>query len=139
MPASETISIIQNLADVIGLPALAIETGFLLIFMILILLVVFFVRAILRIREETIKFSAGVGYIANLLKTGIDKRKIAQGYYDFRVEEWKDDTRNVVLAMLQKGMSDNEIMEEIDVSQAYINKVRKWAINEGILFKKVLK
>ena len=105
----------------------------------LILLVVFFVRAILRIREETIKFSTGVGYIANLIKTGIDKRKIAQGYYDFRVEEWKDDTRNVVLAMLQKGMSDNEIMEEIDVSQAYVNKIRKRAINEGLLFKKVVK
>jgi hypothetical protein len=52
MPTSETISIIQNLADVIGLPPLAIETGFLLLFMILILLIVLFVRAILRIKEE---------------------------------------------------------------------------------------
>jgi hypothetical protein len=41
--------------------------------------------------------------------------------------------------MLQQGMSDNEIMDDIDVSQAYVNKIRKRAIHEGVLFKKVVK
>ena len=139
MPESETISIIQDLTEITGLPTLVIETGFLLILMALILLAVLFVKTILRIKRETIKFSAGAGYIAHLLKIGINKRKIAQGYYDFRVEEWKEDTRYVVLAMLQQGLSDSEITDSIDVSQAYINKIRRWAINEGILFKKVVK
>ena len=139
MSASETTSFIQDLAEITGLPPLAIETGFLLIFIILILIVVLFVQAILRIKKETVKFSAGVGYIAHLLKIGIDKRKIEQGYYDFREEEWKDDTRFLVVAMLQQGLSDKEITDAIDVSQAYINKIRKWAMDEGILFKRVLK
>lgn len=139
MPASEPTAIIQDLAEITGLPTLAIETSLILILITLILIIVLFVQAALRIKKETVKFSAGVSYVAHLLKVGINKRKIAQGYYDFRVEEWKDDTRYVVLAMLQKGLSDNEITDAIDVSQAYINKIRKWAINEGILFKRVLK
>ena len=139
MPAFETTSIIQDLAEITGMSTLAIEIGFLLILTTLILAAVLVVEAILRIKKEMVKFSLGVGYIAHLLKIGIDKQKISQGYFDFRVEEWKEDTRFVVLAMLQQGMSDNEIDNVMDVSQAYINKIRRWAMNEGILFKKVLK
>lgn len=139
MSAPETTNIIQDLAEVTGLPTLAIEAGFLLILMILILVVVLVVEAIWRIKKEMVKFNLGVGYISLLLKIGIDKRKISLGEFDFRVDEWKDDTKFVVLAMLQKGLSDNEITNVVDVSRAYIKQTRKWAINEGILFKKVLR
>ena len=139
MSASETTSIIQDLAEITGLPTLAIETGFLFILMTLILFAVLVAQAILRIKKEMVKFSSGVGSIAYLLKIGIDKRKISQGYFDFRVEEWREDTRYVILALLQQGMSDDEISKAMDVSKAYINKVRRWAMDEGILFKKVLK
>jgi hypothetical protein len=122
-----------------GLPLTAIEIGIaiLLTATFLTLLVAFL--TIFGIRKEIIKLNLGVGYLQRLLTVAADKRRISLGYYDFRVDEWKEDTKFVVLAMLQKGVSDNEIPNVIDVSQAYINQIRRWAINEGILFKKVLK
>ena len=124
MSSFEITTIIQDLSELTGLSSLAIEIGFLLILTALVLAVVFVIEAIFRIKKEMVKLSSGAGYIAHLLKVGADKRKVSQGYFDFRVEEWKEDTRFVVLALLQKGMSDNEICNAMD---------------EGKLFKRMLK
>ncbi len=122
-----------------GLPFSAIEVGIAILLTAFVLTLLVAVLSILGIRKEIIKLNLGVGYLQRLLTVTADKRRISLGYYDFRVDEWKEDTKFVVLAMLQQGVSDNEITNVIDVSQAYINQIRRWAINEGLLFKKVLK
>jgi hypothetical protein len=121
------------------LPLLAIEVGIVILLTAFVLTLLGAVLTILRIRKEIIKLNLGVGYLQRLLTVVADKRRISLGYYEFRVDEWKEDTKYVVLAMLQQGVSDHEITNVVDVSQAYINQIRRWAINEGLLFKKVLK
>ena len=122
-----------------GLPFSAIEVGIAILLTASVLTLLVAVLSILGIRKEIIKLNLGVGYLQRLLTVAADKRRISLGYYDFRVDEWKEDTKFVVLAMLQQGLSDHEITNAVDVSQAYINQIRRWAINEGLLFKKVLK
>jgi hypothetical protein len=111
-----------------GLPAIAVEVGFLLLLTALLLVLILMVLAILRVRKEAIRMNYTATYIAGLLNQGqrnIQAGKIAQGYYDFKPDEWREDSKFIVLEMLQQGKSDNEIMNEIDVSPAYINKVRR--------------
>ena len=139
MSSFEITTIIQELSRITGLSTLAIEIGFLLILTTLVLAAVFVLEAFFRIKKEMVKLSSGVGYIAHLLKIGIDKRKISQDHFDFRVEEWKEDTRFLVVAMLQQDFTDNEICNAMDVSKEYINEVRRWAMKKGILFKRVPK
>ena len=136
MSTSDTISIIQDIAEITGLSTLAVETGLLLLITFLFLVVLFVVVALLRIRKEMIKFNLGAGHLARLLTMATDKRKVSLGYFDFRVDEWKEDTKFIVLEMMQQGKSNEEITKVIDVSPAYINEVRKWALKKGILFKK---
>ena len=122
-----------------GLPLSAIEVGIVILLTAFVLTLLGAVLTILRIRKETIKLNLGVGTLQRLLTIIADKHRIPLGYYEFRVDEWKEDTKYVVLAMLQQGVSDDEITNVVDVSQAYINQIRRWAINKGLLFKKVLK
>ena len=122
-----------------GLPLSAIEVGIAILITAIGLTLFIAFWSILGIRKEVIKLNSGVGYLKQLLTVVSDKRRISLGYYEFRVDEWKEDTKYVVLAMLQKGVSDDEITNVVDVSQAYINQIRRWAINKGILVKKVLK
>lgn len=124
---SESTTIIHKIAVSIGLPTIAVEVGFLVLLTALLLVFILVVLTILRVRKETIRMNYTVTYIARLLNQGhrnIQASKIAQGYYDFKPDEWREDSKFIVLEMLQQGKSDNEIMKEIDVSPAYINKVR---------------
>ena len=124
---SESATVFNKIAVAIGLPSIAVEAGFLLLLTALLLILILVMLAILRVRKETIRLNYTATYIARLLNQeykNIQARKIAQGYYDFKPDEWREDSKFIVLEMLQQGKSDNEIMKEIDVSPAYINKVR---------------
>jgi hypothetical protein len=125
---SETTTIFQKIADSMGLPALAVEVGFLLLLTALLLLLILVVLAIFRVRKEAIRMNYTATYIARLLnqrQKNIQAGKIAQGYYDFKPDEWREDSKFIVLELLQQGKSENEIMKEIDVSPAYINNVKR--------------
>ena len=85
-----------------------------------------------------IKLNRSAEYIAALLTKGYKnfvKDKIAQGYYEFKPEEWKDDTREKVLYMLQDGKSYNEIVEKLDVTKSYISEIELWGKKEGFLIR----
>jgi hypothetical protein len=125
---SETTTIFQKIAVSIGLPSIAVEVGSLLLLTALLLVFISVVLAILRVRKEMVKMNYTATYIARLLSKGyknLQTTKIAQGYYDFKPDEWREDSKFIIFEMLQQGKSDNEIMEKIDVSPAYINKIRK--------------
>ena len=125
---SQATTIFQKIAVSIGLPSIAVEAGFLLLLTAFLLVFILVVLAILRVRKEAIRMNYTITYIAGLLNQGhrnIQARKIAQGYYDFKPDEWREDSKFIVLEMLQQGKSDNEIMKEIDVSPAYINSVKR--------------
>ncbi len=120
---------IQKIADFTGLPSLAIETGFLLFLTFLIVIVVFLVLAIFRIKNEMIKVGYTINYIARLLERGYKTRKLYKVHYDLETEE-------IVLEMLQQGKSYNEIMQAIPVSQEYVNIIESLATEKGLLPKK---
>ena len=128
--------IFQEIAESIGLPQLAIEVGFLLLLIALILIIVLVVEAMIKIRKETIKFRLGADHIASLLIRGIEEFKLNSGVYDFNPGEWRDDAEDKVLRMLQEGKTHDEIKANLEVSETYIKGVRKWAFDEGSLFKK---
>ena len=94
---------IQKIVDFTGLPSLFIETGFLLLMTFLIIIVVFLVLAIFRIKNEMIKMGYTINYIARLLERGYKTRKLYKVNYDLQTEE-------IVLEMLQQGKSYKEIM-----------------------------
>ena len=129
----ETTNIFQKIAMSTGLPSLAVETGLLLIVMLLISVVILVVLAILKIRKEMVKMSKTTNYIANLLRRGAANRKISMGYYEFKPDEWMEGTRHLVVEMLQQGKSYNEILKKVDVTKAYINDVELWAKKEGFI------
>ena len=132
---SETTAIFEKIAVSMGLPTIAVEVAFLLFLIALLLVFILVVLAILRVRKEAIKMNYTATYIAGLLNQGhknIQAGKIAQGYYDFKPDEWREDSKFIILELLQQGKSDNEIMNEIDVSPAYISKVRRQATSRGI-------
>jgi hypothetical protein len=156
MTGSETTDVFEKIAISIGLPSLAVEVGFLLFVIILILVVILVVLAMLRIKKEMIKFDIGVHYIARLLTKGADELKIAQGYYDFNVDEWqngfartkdvsglyeetvkpnerREDTKYMILEMLLEGKSYDEIIKKVDVTRDYISKIKLWAKKEGFI------
>ena len=136
MQALENINIIRDIADLFGLPPLAVEVGFLLILTALILIVVLVLEAIVNIRKEMIKFSSGANYIANILTMGIKEYKLTAGVFDFNPGEWREDTDELVLRMLQEGKTDDEIKANLEVSEPFIEEVRREAYYDGSLFKK---
>jgi len=136
MEELENTIIFQEIAESIGLPPLAIEVGFLLLLTALILIIVLVVEAIFKIRKEIIKFRLGADHIASLLTRGIEEFKLNSGVYDFNPGEWRDDTEDKVLRMLQEGKTHDEIKSNLEVSETYIKGVRKWAITNGSLLKK---
>jgi hypothetical protein len=117
---------IQKIVDFTGLPSLFIETGFLLLLTFLIIIVVFLVMAIFRIKNEMIKMGYTINYIARLLERGYKTRKLYKVNYDLQTEE-------IVLEMLQQGKSDKEIMQAIPVSKEYIDIIASVATEKGLL------
>jgi hypothetical protein len=129
----ETTNIFQKIAMSTGLPSLAVEVGFLLVAMFLILIVILVVLVLLRVSNEMVRMRKTANYIAGLLTRGAADRKISTGYYDFKPDEWKEGTRRLVVEMLQQGKPYNEILKKVDVSKAYIGEVELWAKMEGLI------
>jgi hypothetical protein len=120
---------IHKIAEFAGLSPLVIETGFLLFLTLLIVVVVFLVLAILRIKNEMIKMSYTTNYIARLLERGYKDRKLYKVKYD-------PETENTVLEMLQLGRTHDEIRRTIPVSIEYIEIIESAAIAKGLLAQK---
>ena len=129
----EPTNIFQKIAMSTGLPSLAVEVGFLLVAMLLILVAILVVSAILKIRKEIVRMSKTANYIAGLITRGAADRKISMGYYEFKPDEWMEGTRHLVVEMLQQGKSYNEILKKVDVTKAYISDVELWAKKEGFI------
>jgi len=120
---------IQKITDFTGLPSLVIETGFLLFLTFLIVIVIFLVLAIFRIKNEMIKMGYSINYIARILERGYKTRKLYKVNYDLETEE-------IVLKMLQQGKSYKEIMQAIPVSKEYVDIIESLATEKGLLPKK---
>ena len=128
--------LIGEIAELFGLPSLAIEAILLMILTTFIVIFVFIFEAIIRIKKEMIKFSLGANYIASLLTRGANEYKQKSGVFDFHSGEWQDDIEEKILMMLHEGKSIDEIRSQLQVSESFINEVRKWAYDEGTLFTK---
>ena len=118
--------VIQKIEELTGLPSLVIETGFLLLLTFLIVIVVFLVLAIFRIKNETIKMSYTINYIARLLERGYKDRKLHKVNYDLESEI-------LVLELLQQGESTNEIMKKVRVSKEFVGLIESVAMEKGLL------
>ena len=66
-------TIIDKIAASTGLPSLAVEAGFLVIAISMVLVMIFIVLAIIRIRKEMIKANAALSYITRLLTKGFER------------------------------------------------------------------
>ncbi len=124
-------TISQKIAATIGLPPVVIEVGFLVLATAFILSVVLVTGAVIRIAREMIRFNRGVDYVTKMLAREVEEAKIDSGQFDFNPGEWREDTREKVLAMLQEGKTHAEIMSTLEVSESYIRGVRRWAFEEG--------
>ena len=129
--------IFQKIAESRGLPPLAIEVGFLLLVAAFILSVVLVTGAVIRIAKEMIKFNIGVDYVSSMLTREVEEAKIESGQFDFNPGEWREDTREKVLKMLQDGKTHAEIISKLEVSESYIKGVTRWAFEAGSLFNKI--
>ena len=122
-------SIIQTFSEFTGLPPLVVETLFLLLLAIIFTVVVFMVRAILRIRYEMIKMNYTISYIARLLERGYKNRRLYKANIDRESEA-------IVFEMLQEGKSYDEILKEVRVSKEFVEVIEEVATKKGLLPKK---
>ena len=122
-------SIIQTFSEFTGLPPLVVETLFLLLLAIIFTVVVFMVRAILRIRYEMIKMNYTISYIARLLERGYKNRRLYKANIDRESEA-------IVFEMLQEGKSYDEILKEVRVSKEFVEIIEEVATKKGLLPKK---
>ena len=120
---------IHKIAELTNLSPLVIETGLLLFLTFCIVVVVFLVLAVFRIKNEMIKMSYTINYIARLLERGYKTRKLYKVSYD-------PETEDIVLEMLQLGMSYNQIRKTIPVSKEYVEIIESVATEKGLLAKK---
>ena len=120
---------IHKIVELTNLSPLVIETGFLLFLTFCIVVVVFLVLAVLRIKNEMIKMGYTINYIARLLERGYKIRKLYKVNYDLETED-------IVLEMLQQGKSHNEIRKTIPVSKEYVEVIESVATKKGLLAKK---
>ena len=120
---------IHKIAELTNLSPLVIETGLLLFLTFCIVVVVFLVLAVFRIKNEMIKMSYTINYIARLLERGYKSRKLYKVTYD-------QETEDIVLEMLQLGMSYNQIRKTIPVSKEYVEVIESVATKKGLLAKK---
>ena len=97
MTVPVTASVFEKIAAATGLPQIAVELGFIILALVLILITIMMVLSILRIRKEIISLNYRIGYIARLLKREIEeaafetqpaKKKAAEEKETYK-EEWK--------------------------------------------------
>ncbi len=120
---------IHKLAEFTGLPLFAVEAGFLLILTLIFVILALLVLAIFRIKNEIIKISYTTNYITRLLERGYKERKLYKVNYDLKTEQ-------NILDMLQAGISCQEIIKQIYVSEEYVEMIEQLAEEEGLLAKK---
>ena len=120
---------IHRIVELVGLPPLAVEAGFLLLLTIIFVIVVLLVLAIFRIKNEIIKISYTTNYITRLIERGYKDRKLYKVNYDFKTEQ-------MILDLLQEGKSHDEIIKNIYVSEEYAEMIKVLAEEEGLLPKK---
>jgi len=121
---------IHKIAELTGLPLLAVEAGFLLLLTIIFVIVILLVLAIFRIKNEIIKISYTTNYMTRLIERGYKDRKLYKVNYDFKTEQ-------MILDMLQEGRSYEDIIKNIYVSEEYAEMIKGLAEEEGLLPKKM--
>jgi len=97
MTVPVTASVFEKIAAATGLPQIAVEIGFIILALVLILITIMMVLSILRIRKEIISLNYRIGYIARLLKREIEEsafetqtaRKKETEEKETYKEEWK--------------------------------------------------
>ena len=72
MPTSETITVFQKIASATGWSPLAVEIGFVVLFTSIIIVIIYVVLAISRIRKEIINLNLAVRYLVRMLKQEIE-------------------------------------------------------------------
>jgi hypothetical protein len=136
MMALTIADIVQKIAEFTGLPSLVVEVGFLLLMTAFILIFALIVLAILKSARTLSQMNRTASYIAGLLSRRHKEIQASEGKFDFRADEWQDETKYIVLEMLKKGKSYNEIKERVDVSRGYVGLIERVATKKGLLLKK---
>jgi len=112
---------------------IAMLTGLLLLLIILFLIIALVLEAIFRIRKEMIQLNVTANDIVHVLKQGYEELKPAQGQCNFKAAQWREDSREIVIKMLQEGKSYDEITIRLNVTKPYISRIERWAKKEGFL------
>lgn len=128
--------IVQKIAGFIGIPPLVVEVGFLLLMTTCLFVFILIVLAILKSAKTLSQMNHTAGYIAGLLTRRYKEIKASEEQHGFRAGEWQDETKYIVLEMLKKGQSYNEIKKRVDVSRAYVDLIKRVATKKGVLLKK---
>jgi Sec-independent protein translocase protein TatA len=72
MPTSETITVFQRIATATGLSPLEVEIGSVVLFALIIVVIIYVVLAISKIRKEIINLNLAVRYLVRMLKQEIE-------------------------------------------------------------------
>ena len=122
-------AVIQSISEFAGLPPLVIEVVFLLLLTFVITIIILFVLAIFRIKNELINMNYTINYITRFLERGYKNRKLYKVNYDRESED-------IVFEMLRKGISHEEILKNVRVSKDFIEIIEEVATEKGLLPKK---
>jgi Sec-independent protein translocase protein TatA len=87
MPTSETITIFQKIATATGLSPLEVEIGLVVLFALIIVVIIYVVLAISRIKKEIINLNLAVRYLVRLLKQEIEEASIDRKKVSEKTEE----------------------------------------------------
>ena len=123
----------QKITEYSGIPSLAVEIAMFALIAFIIVIIALVVLAIFRMKTEIIKVSYATSYIARSLDRIYKDLNLLKEHYDFRPGEWREDTKYIVLELLQQGKSYNEIIKEVNVSQAYIDLIERLEKEKGAL------
>jgi len=87
MPTSETITVFQKLTAATGLSPGEVEIGLVILFALLIIVIIYVVLAISRIRKEIINLNFAVRYLVRMLKQEIEGAAIDRERASEKTEE----------------------------------------------------
>ncbi len=72
-------------------------------------------------------------YLKLLADTEFKLIQDESGHYVWSTSNVKGVHKREVLNMLDDGLTQSEICESLDLSKGYVSKIRKWALQEGLL------
>jgi Sec-independent protein translocase protein TatA len=87
MPTSETITVFQKIATATGLSPLEVEIGSVVLFALIIVVIIYVVLAISRIRKEIVNLNLAVRYLVRLIKQEIEEAAIDREKVSEKAEE----------------------------------------------------